>query len=285
MRTQRTLPLYEIYCVLCFGGLLALMSGGALMVFWRIDWGMGLVLAGGIIVLVAGALAHKAQYSTAVRPSLNREIAAWRDRHLNDINKVTYGMAIVSLTLIIASLAPPQAAVAPAERLKILVAGIVLMIGAIALGFYVARRTRARDEAQSRLATPATIEPPVFDRPLPAWGEPGAFEDFEDYLRGQLAPALAIVNTDPCDGSIGALGSYLNDLFGDACAGHDILAQIILPAGWTVPATWRPEADGFRPPVRHAWLRLIARVGIGPVFEVAYQLFGQDITLVRFPLG
>jgi hypothetical protein len=37
--------------------------------------------------------------------------------------------------------------------------------------------------------------------------------------------------------------------------------------------------------VRHAWLRLIAKAGSGTIFEVAYQLFGQDITLVRFPLG
>jgi len=124
--------------------------------------------------------------------------------------------------------------------------------------------------------------PIVFSRPLPTWGEPGALDDFEAYLRAQFAPALAQAQVAPGARVLYKLVDYLADLFEDAFPQHDVLAQVTFPRDWEISDFWHEEGDNILPNRDEAWLKL--RRGESDLFEIAYQTFGADTTIVRLPV-
>jgi len=126
-------------------------------------------------------------------------------------------------------------------------------------------------------------EPARFKRRLPRWerktDDPA---DFDDYLRGQLVEAVTV--TAMADEEIQAdtvteLADYVARLLHDRFSRHEILACLTVPDAWKLTKEMR-KGIGKRGYALY-WNRLRIKTQPQSVLEISYQLFGQDVDVVR----
>ena len=112
-------------------------------------------------------------------------------------------------------------------------------------------------------------------RPYESWKAASGFNDFEDYLRAQLTPAVTRTAEQPDEARVVAFGQYVLDLLATDFEDHGVVAQITLPAAWECPPTWKGG--------KAAWLKVATHDQA--VFELRYQGLGEDLTVLRFNLS
>jgi len=111
-------------------------------------------------------------------------------------------------------------------------------------------------------------------RPYESWEQASGFNDFEDYLRAQLASAVSRTAEQPDEARVEAFGCYVLSILETDFEAHGVVAQIVLPATWTQPPAWKGG--------RVSWLKV--RTQDQAVFELRYQSLGEDLTVLRFPV-
>ena len=174
--------------------------------------------------------------------------------------------------------------------LTVLVEGLVLSLLAAAgvrlTDGHVRHAVKTRFPISVNSTSPSSASgyelPLFFSRSLPRWGTQGAIEDFDVYLRAQLSPALSVVAAKPDSEAVRALFRYFINLFGERYPLNDALVSVALPAGWETPPFWERDEQGLFYNRPHTWLKI--HLQEDSVFEVAYQLFGQDLNVVRIPV-
>lgn len=152
---------------------------------------------------------------------------------------------------------------------------IAILIGVAACIFLMVRYDKIGRPASIPIATPAP-----FERPSPRWGEVGASCDFEDYLRDQLSVALVVVTAHPQAPYLEELLAYTTKLLADRYTRHTLHVRLHLPAAWLAVCPGRTQADGTL--LYDDWLEL--RGWEQDTFEITYQPFGEDLTVVRMAL-
>ena len=168
--------------------------------------------------------------------------------------------------------------------------GIPMMLSFLLIGVpsgllerHFARRHRDQLQArrQAQLRTRRALEIP-FERHYPAFGQPGAFETFDDYLRLQAAPALAAVCVDPSSANTARLICYLADLVTDRYPLKDVPVRLRLPEVWELPKLSQ-DAGGRRYDGLAPWLKIETWPEL--LVELACQPLGEDLEVVRFSLS
>jgi len=213
----------------------------------------------------------------------------WYHRHLKLVEGVCFLGLFTSLTLMLISVVGVIIAVVGQvgfprilAPLSMLAASIAALIVSVILGPHT---MEIIDKQKQRPVSAAPTPTPQksFVRPYPAWGEPGAQDDFETYLRTQFTPALVLM-TNPDTTAIYRLTDYLIELFSDRFPRHDVLTEVSLPRGWAIEGNaWEKEGDCFVPYSASSWMKL--RAVEADIFEIAYQTFRTDPTILRFPVA
>jgi hypothetical protein len=152
---------------------------------------------------------------------------------------------------------------------------IVILLVVLACMFLMLHSDKIGRPVSAQMATPAP-----FERPSPRWGAVVASCDFEDYLRDQLSVALVVATTHPQAPYLEELLTYTAKLLADRYARHAVHVRLHLPAAWLAVCPGRTQADGTI--LYDDWLEL--RGWEQDCFEVIYQPFGEDITVVRMAL-
>jgi hypothetical protein len=75
------------------------------------------------------------------------------------------------------------------------------------------------------------------------------------------------------------LADYVARLLHDRFARHEIMACLTLPDAWKLPKAMR-KGIGKRGYAIY-WNRLRVKTQSAPVLEISYQLFGEDLNIVR----
>jgi len=126
-------------------------------------------------------------------------------------------------------------------------------------------------------------EPARFKRRLPRWerktDDPA---DFDDYLREQLVEAItstAMAEKEIQADTVTELADYVARLLHDRFSRHEILACLTVPDAWKLTKEMR-KGIGKRGYAVY-WNRLRVKTQPQSVLEISYQLFGQDVDVVR----
>jgi hypothetical protein len=122
-----------------------------------------------------------------------------------------------------------------------------------------------------------------FERRLPRWERKiDAPADFDDYLRAQLVEAVtttALAKREVQGDMVTELADYVARLLHDGFARHEIMACLTVPDAWKLPKEMR-KGIGKRGYAIY-WNRLRIKAQRSPALEISYQLFGEDLNVVR----
>ena len=128
--------------------------------------------------------------------------------------------------------------------------------------------------------------PARFKRRLPRWerktDDPA---DFDDYLRGQLVEAItstAMADEEIQADTVTELADYVARLLHDRFSRHEIMACLTVPDAWKLSKAMR-KGIGKHGYVVY-WNRLRIKTQPQSVLEISYQLFGQDVDVIRISI-